>query len=535
MSDAPQIFNYTLGARIGGGGFADVYRARHDVTRRDVAIKVLRDAPTDAAARRRFDSEIQAMAILDQHRNIARILDVVHTLDARPGIVMDFYRAGSLADQLRQEGPLKAREVLAIGVQLCAALQSAHLYGVWHRDVKPANILRGADGEPVLSDFGISTVAAAGVAKPAGWSAAFVPPEVLLATAGGPRVDETQWDVYSLCATLYALLDGQSPYETPDGPNDNRTVAERVRTGRPRPLRVAMAPPALLTLLDLGVSRDVADRPTSAEDLFLRLREIEQQLPGVPLTEYRPFRVEPPDAAAPDPAAPPLGPDSDGSVLAWSGSWDGPAQPVLAPPTPGLPAGPPAPRRPIELGAPDPTRRSTGSVTQLSTDGYSAGAQPSQAAPPVVDADEADATPVTVEPWRKRLLTAVIAILVVGVVGWGVSSALAARTPSGAGHPSTAVAPGLTTGSPTPQVIVEDLPVAAISTRRNGASVEFSWTYPSPRAGDRFYVVRTDVVDPAPVWRTDPNITIDATHACIEVTIYRADGRGGQARRACYP
>src|SRR5690349_13601910 len=119
VTGTPIIPGYSVGIRIGGGGFADVFRGREDQTRRDVALKVLRSRPSDSAAQLRFASEIQAMAILDRHRNIARIVDVVETTDGRPCIVMDYFPGGSLADQVRTTGPLRVREVLAIGVQMC--------------------------------------------------------------------------------------------------------------------------------------------------------------------------------------------------------------------------------------------------------------------------------------------------------------------------------------------------------------------------------------------------------------------------------
>lgn len=129
-----------------------------------------------------------------------------------------------------------------------------------------------------------------------------------------------------------------------------------------------------------------------------------------------------------------------------------------------------------------------------------------------------------------------IGVLVLGVLaaaGWGAS-----RLPGGDQPGVTSTTPvtaASTPIGPTPQQVVRPLPVAAITASRTADGIRFTWTYDEPAAGDRFYVVRSDVENPKAVWPKESSITIVDDEACIEVTIYRANGQGGPAKRACYP
>jgi len=516
----PSVASYTVGPPIGHGGLAVVYRGTHDVTRRDVALKVLNSAPIDDAARRRFDSEIQAMATLDRHRNIARIVDVTVTGDGRPVIVMDYYRRGSLADLL-MKGTLKPREVLQIGVQLCAALESAHMYGVWHRDVKPANILVGDEGEPKLNDFGIAAVASAGSAGvPAGWSPAFVPPEVLQAAATGAPIDETQWDTYSLTTTLYALLTRRTPYEVPGGPNAGTDITGRVRSGTPALLTPEIAPgapTALLELLNRGIAREVTRRPGRPSELFLGLRAIEQSM-GVPITEYLPFRqdsVLPGSGTTTDVSGAPGPIAAPGAV---------PPQPSVPPPS-GVAAGVYIERPAVaDVGGLGPTS------TELST--RTGGAVKAPRAP-AAPAAPVEAPPKPAMPGnRRRLLAIGIGVIVVlSLAGWLSSLLLTGGTPSAT--PSNRPSPAPTT--PVAQTVVRPQVLPTIDATQQADGIHFSWTYPDPADGDRFRVIRSDLVNPTPTTLTEPNIVINDPDPCIEVQIIRANGQIGPAQRGCFP
>ena len=177
--------------RIGSGGFSVVYRARQQSMNREVAIKVLNTGFATDAERRTFERECHALGQLSHHPNIVTVFDDAITDDGRPCIVMELY-SSTYRERVEEIGPLPIDEVLAVGVRICGALQTAHDAGVLHRDIKPHNIFLSAYGEPALGDFGISTIddershsGASGV------SVAYAAPEMLedsRRVAGGRRV-----------------------------------------------------------------------------------------------------------------------------------------------------------------------------------------------------------------------------------------------------------------------------------------------------------------------------------------------------------
>ena len=138
--------------RIGRGGFASVYRGWQPAFHRDVAVKILDPIP-DNPSEPRFRREIKAMGSLSDHPNVVPVYEAGVVGD-RPYLVMPLLSGGSLAAQLAN-GPLPAEEVVRLGVAMADALAAAHRLGLLHRDVKPANILSTAYGQPQLSDFGM--------------------------------------------------------------------------------------------------------------------------------------------------------------------------------------------------------------------------------------------------------------------------------------------------------------------------------------------------------------------------------------------
>ena len=144
------------------------------------------------------------------HPNIVQIYDVGE--DERGlYIVMEYVEGETLADELERRGRLPPEEVVAIGTQLCAALEAAHAAHLVHRDIKPQNVLRGRDGKVKLADFGIARSLALTSHTEVGTilgTAAYLSPE----QARGEEVT-TAADIYSLGVVLYELLTGQTPFE----------------------------------------------------------------------------------------------------------------------------------------------------------------------------------------------------------------------------------------------------------------------------------------------------------------------------------
>ena len=198
---------------VGRGGAGVVYRCYQTSLGRSVAVKVLA-SDLDQDSRERFLREGYAMGRLSGHPNIENILQVGVTESNRPYIVMPYHAAGSLAERIRRVGRIAWPDALRIGVKLCGALETAHRAGTLHRDIKPANVLVNDYGEPQLSDFGIARIVG-GYETATGFftgTIAYTAPEVL---AGNPPT--TASDVYSLGATIYALIAGTAAHERKSG------------------------------------------------------------------------------------------------------------------------------------------------------------------------------------------------------------------------------------------------------------------------------------------------------------------------------
>ena len=260
------IDGFELGERIGSGGFSVVYRARQHSMNREVAIKVLNTGFATDAERRTFERECHALGRLSHHPNIVTVFDDAITDDGRPCIVMELY-SSTYRERVEEVGPLPIDEVLAVGVRICGALQTAHDAGVLHRDIKPHNIFLSPYGEPALGDFGISTIddershsGASGV------SVAYAAPEVLEDSRASPAAD-----VYSLAATLFQLIAGASPYASPD----MKTTVRRILTEDPPPLGRPGVPPGLDRVLRRALAKDPAQRQESAVELAEMIREVQ--------------------------------------------------------------------------------------------------------------------------------------------------------------------------------------------------------------------------------------------------------------------
>ncbi|BCL15643.1 serine/threonine protein kinase [Micromonospora sagamiensis] len=231
-----------------------VWKARDEVLHRDVAIKELVPPPslTDEERREmreRSLREARAIARLN-HINVVRIFDVLRT-DGDPWIVMEYVPSKSLQDTLAEDGPVSVARTVEIGLGVLGALNAAHKAGVMHRDVKPGNVLLGDDGRVVLTDFGLATIPGDPNVTRTGMvlgSPAYIAPERARDGTAGPEAD-----LWSLGATLYAAVEGKSPYARPSA---IATLAALATEPMPPPKNAGPLKPVLNGLL----RKDPAER-----------------------------------------------------------------------------------------------------------------------------------------------------------------------------------------------------------------------------------------------------------------------------------
>ncbi|SFI96033.1 serine/threonine-protein kinase [Amycolatopsis sacchari] len=265
---------YRLERRIGGGAMGLVWLAKDELLDRTVALKELVLPATLTAeeaeqARKRAAREARIAARL-QHRYAITVFDVADD-GGMPVLVMEYLPSQSLAEVLNARGPMPPAEVARIGAQAAEALAAAHEAGIVHRDVKPGNILLAEDGTAKITDFGISRAVDDGTLTGSGALAgtpAFLSPEA----ARGEKPTAAS-DVFSLGATLYAIVEGRFPY----GDTDNQmALLYAAAAGRVAPPQQAGP---LTELLGRMMSVAPADRPSMAE-AAAELRKIASPAPA---------------------------------------------------------------------------------------------------------------------------------------------------------------------------------------------------------------------------------------------------------------
>jgi serine/threonine protein kinase len=278
---------YHLTSSLGNGGMGTVWLAEDDILSRRVAVKEV-SPPAEMTEREREMlrertlREARTAARLS-HPNVVTIYDVVED-DGRPWIVMELIPSRSLRDLVAADGPLTAQQAAGVGLQILAALRAAHALGIMHRDVKPGNVLVDAGGRAVLADFGIARTQDSPALTTSGvlvGSPSYIAPERARGEPGGPESD-----LWSLGATLYALVEGRPAY---DRAGALATLMAVVNEDPDPPSRAGALWPVIRGLLD-----HVPSRRPSPDEAKRMLREIADTASG---SQTAPFPVVRPPTA----------------------------------------------------------------------------------------------------------------------------------------------------------------------------------------------------------------------------------------------
>ncbi|NYD79228.1 serine/threonine-protein kinase [Arthrobacter cupressi] len=560
----PPLPGYQYISHLGSGGFADVYLYEQDRPRRKVAVKVLLSDLKTEDARRRFESEANLMAQLSSHPYIVTIFEAETTGDGHSYLAMEYCSRPSLDVRYRRQR-FSVDEVLAVGIQVASAVETAHRAGIVHRDIKPANILVTDYNRPALTDFGISGTIGDDSDDEAGMSIPWSPPEQF---RGGP-VEGVPVDVWALGATLYTLLAGRSPFVMPGQDNSQRELISRI-TNSPVPrLGRADVPESLELVLSTAMAKAPGSRYSSAHAFALALQRIQAELnlsvtpfevlaePGGaddihPDDSFEETRVRSVASIDPDGGTSPTGSAPTFPARTFPNGhhetrYPAPAaqtapssfigvRPEVARPAP---QAPPRATPQEEQNESTVLRGWTPSAPEHSAPGHSAPgytppaphlSEPDLAAtvnrPAAVAEDDGAETAAPDHRKRNLVLAAVgAAVLVVAVVVGIVLGATAPQKAQPMETNSKPPADALDNG------VVPD--VANLAAKRTAAGkLRFTWTNPQPQDGDTYKWRRAFTADAdyhaakAPAMEITENST---GRTCIQVIIVRSDGNASPA------
>jgi serine/threonine-protein kinase len=264
---------YRVLRRLGRGGMADVYLAEDEDLGRRVAIKILNDRhAADDQFVERFRREATNAAGLS-HPNIVSIYDRGEA-EGTYYIAMEYLEGSTLKEIVTERGPLPIEEAIGFARDLLEALRFAHRKGLVHRDIKPHNVIRDADGRVKVTDFGIARAGASQMTEAGSiiGTAQYLSPE----QARGGVIDHRS-DLYSVGVVLYELLTGTVPF-VGDTPVE---IAMKHLSGVPDPpsARRPELPVALDQIVLRALAKDPDERYQTAEEMDAELARVAAGLP----------------------------------------------------------------------------------------------------------------------------------------------------------------------------------------------------------------------------------------------------------------
>ncbi|XP_076022157.1 MAP/microtubule affinity-regulating kinase 3a isoform X9 [Genypterus blacodes] len=221
----PHVGNYRLLKTIGKGNFAKVKLARHILTGREVAIKIIDKTQLNPNSLQKLFREVRIMKILN-HPNIVKLFEVIET-ERTLYLIMEYASGGEVFDYLVAHGRMKEKEARAKFRQIVSAVQYCHQKHIVHRDLKAENLLLDADMNIKIADFGFSNEFTMGNKLDTFCGS---PPYAAPELFQGKKYDGPEVDVWSLGVILYTLVSGSLPF---DGQN-LKELRERVLRGKYR-------------------------------------------------------------------------------------------------------------------------------------------------------------------------------------------------------------------------------------------------------------------------------------------------------------
>jgi serine/threonine protein kinase len=279
-----QLGVYDILSKIADGGMGTVYRAKNRNTGELVAVKVIAPATAkNPVLLQRFEREFAAAKVLD-HPNVVKAIDYSGAMP-HPFLVMEFVDGLSIGQRIEQRGAYPEAEALKLVAQVCDGLQCAHKQGLVHRDVKPDNILVTRSGVAKLTDMGLVkevegdlnlTKTGRGLGTPH-----YMAPEQFR----NAKTVDVRGDIYSLGATLYAMVTGVVPF---DNASPLDCWMKKIRNEFPSPKELN---PAISDRVDWAIRRAMSAEPGQRPN---SCREFLQDLTG---------QSTPAAAPAPAPAA----------------------------------------------------------------------------------------------------------------------------------------------------------------------------------------------------------------------------------------
>ena len=278
MDQPEKIGRYRIESELGRGGMAVVYLARDPLIDRQIALKLMPSLPAlvDTQFRPRFEREARVIASLE-HPAIVPVHDFGYS-DNLPFIVMRYMPGGSLKERIEKEAVVP-KEAIRIFHQLSPALDYAHKKGIYHRDLKPGNILFDQGGNAYIADFGVAKLSTANTALTGSGGIVGTPAYMSPEQAKGEEIDG-RTDVYSMGVVLFEMLTGRQPYQA------NTPVSQLMaHIMEPIPDILGLRPDlptSFQALIQKALAKDKEERFITMNDLLTGLMEAEKNVYQAP-------------------------------------------------------------------------------------------------------------------------------------------------------------------------------------------------------------------------------------------------------------